>query len=67
MENIPRPAPRRQDELSPELKTIISRIIRPCDLASLIKRMAALGQVRANGDKLRFATVRDAPRIEVAA
>ena len=67
MENIPPPAPRRQDELSPELKTINSRIIRPCDLASLIKRMAALGQVRANGDNLRFAAVRDPPRIEVAA
>ena len=66
MENISRPAPRRQDELSPELKTIISRIIRPCDLASLIERIAALGQVRAHGELLRFAA-QDAPRVEVAA
>jgi hypothetical protein len=29
--------------------------------------MAALGQVRANGDKLRLVAVRDAPRIGVAA
>jgi hypothetical protein len=41
--------------------------LRPRDLESLIKRMTALGQVRANGDKLRFAAIRDAPRIEVAA
>ena len=31
--------------------------IRPRDLESLIKRMAALGQVRTHGDALRFAAI----------
>jgi hypothetical protein len=43
--------------------------VRPRDLASLIKRMAALGQVRTQGEVLRFAAVRqDAlARVKVAA
>jgi hypothetical protein len=43
--------------------------VRPRDLASLIERMAALGQVRTQGEVLRFAAVRRDPlaRVEVAA
>lgn len=42
--------------------------IRPRDLASLIERMAALGQVTTRGDVLRFAAIaasNSAPRLVI--